>query len=150
MCGRHGEGVAGVDGFGWRRSTRCGGVGDASVGIGASRPDSSSGEGADAEAELVVLLDLLGMGPSDGVARRRTAARGGARERERSESWGSRGGEWERVGVGASSTSVLVHQGEQVEREAGRHGRQHGASAVGHGGGEREEIFRENPLTNFK
>ena len=55
MRGRRGEGVAGVDGFGRRSSARCGGVGDAGVGTGASRLDSSAWEDEEDAAEGGVL-----------------------------------------------------------------------------------------------
>ena len=45
---------------------------------------------------------------------------------------------------------LLVLQGEQVRRGARRHGRRHGASAVGHGGGERRKNNREEVPGKFK
>ena len=45
---------------GWRSSAGCGGVGDAGVGTGASRPDSLGWEKEELAADLAVVFDSRG------------------------------------------------------------------------------------------
>ena len=100
MRGRRGEGVAGVDGFGRRSSAGCGGVGDAGVRTGASRPDSLGWEKEELAADLAVVFDSCG-GPRyngvelDTVAAMEELGRGGRTRRGR-----EKGGEWSAGQVG--------------------------------------------------